>query len=101
MAVTSYSPYPNQELVQSTQYYQNHFLESIPASDQNDQQMTFIVEDKTDLLVFAQSAEIFWRSTSNYPYCFKGTVRTRKGNCFATFNYVADKELDTIPESKP
>lgn len=101
MAVTSPIQYPNEKLEQSTQYYQNHFLESLPASDQNDQQMTFIVEDKTDLLLFAQSAEVFWRLTSNYPYCFKGTVRTRKGNCFATFNYVAGNDPYVISEAKP
>ncbi|MEH3112385.1 hypothetical protein [Pedobacter terrae] len=88
MAITSPIPYSNQELAQSNQYYQNHFLESIPTSDKDEHNITFIVHDGTDLLLFAQAAKKFWKSTSNYPYCFKGTVRTRKGNCFATFNYL-------------
>ncbi len=98
MAVASYIQYNNRELKPSNLYYKNHFLESIPTGDNHDQKITFIVQDGTDLLLFAQSAALFWTSASKYPHSFKGTVRTRKGNCFATFDYLAAKNTDLMLE---
>lgn len=91
MALNAYTQYPGQTLAPGKLYYQHHFLENIPARNEDDQNMTFIVRDGTDLLLFAQSAARFWKSAGNCPYSFKGTVRTRKGNCFATFDYLAEK----------
>ncbi|WP_412468573.1 hypothetical protein [Pedobacter sp. KLB.chiD] len=98
MAVASHIRYNHHELQKSHLYYQNHFLESIPTWNKNDQHITFIVQDGTDLLLFAKSAALFWKFSSKYPHCFKGTVRTRKGNCFATFNYLAEKNADVMME---
>jgi len=79
MAITTHTLYPEQTWEPDNHYYRHHFLESIPARNEGDRDMTFIVRDGTDLLLFAQSAARFWKSAGNCPYAFKGTVRTRKG----------------------
>lgn len=94
MALTTHTLYPEQTWAPDNHYYRHHFLESIPACNEGDRDMTFIVRDGTDLLLFAQSAARFWKSAGNCPYAFKGTVRTRNGNCFATFDYLAENDTD-------
>ncbi|WP_231426133.1 hypothetical protein [Pedobacter sp. Leaf250] len=69
-------------------YYRTQFVDSFRGGVDGDNTMTFIVKDDTELVAYANAAKLVWESVGDYPSSFKGIVRTKTGNSFATFEYV-------------
>ena len=69
-------------------YYRTQFIDSFRGGIEGDHTMTFIVKDDTDLVVYANAAKLVWESVGDYPASFRGIVRTKNGNAFATFEYI-------------
>jgi len=69
-------------------YYRTQFINSFRGGVEGDNTMTIIVKDDTDLVVYANAAKLVWESVGDYPSSFRGIVRTKHGNAFATFEYV-------------
>lgn len=100
MALTTHTPYPEQTWAPDNHYYRHHFLESIPACNEGDRDMTFIVRDGTDLLLFAQSAARFWKSAGNCPTLLKERCVPEMGTVLPHLIMCPDKKRKVILEPK-
>ncbi|WP_316831714.1 hypothetical protein [Pedobacter aquatilis] len=69
-------------------YYRSQFIDSFRSPVHGDNTMVFLVQDDTDLLLYAKAAKHTWESVGDYPDSFTGIVKTVNGNAFASFIYV-------------